>query len=241
MYDVGDFCDHNTTPLQCEGNERGQFDAKISSSWSQVADVAAAGGATTDFGNGRGDIFGTDIIYLNNTANLTSFPIGVIRGGVNLQGHVLGLHTNSTLLDALLRAKLIASRTWSLFWGLTGAEPKTQMDGSLILGGLDKAKTTGENSTERLSSEPFLTGQECTLLVTVTAINMNFPNGTNSNILGTSHGSALRMCVKPEYPLITLPFDIWQIFAGYAGGFNIGRSNLYGELYAADQMLVSLT
>ncbi|MCJ1246093.1 hypothetical protein MMC30_003297 [Trapelia coarctata] len=65
---------------------------------------------------------------------------------------------------------------------------------------------------------------------------MNFPNGTNYNILGTSHGAALRMCISPMYPIITIPFDLWQNFQSYAGGTYIGRSigeNIWGEVFAA--------
>ena len=240
VYDVGSFCDNGTTSLQCEGQKGGQFDEGASSTWSQMNDVAAAGGAVTDYRNAKGDIFGIDTLHLNSTVSFERFPIGVFRGGVNLEAQVLGLHTNSTLINALLGAKIIASRTWSIFWGLTGADPNNQMDGSLTFGGYDAAKITGPNSTEPLAFGPFINGQGCALFVTVTAINMNFPNGTNFNILGTSHGSALRMCVEPEYPILTLPYDIWQTFTGYAGGSNIGRSYFYGELFEADQVSVFL-
>ena len=106
------------------------------------------------------------------------------------------------------------------------------MDGSLVLGGYDAAKATGPNSTQSIT-----TNQGCNFFVVVTAINMNFPNGTNFNILGSSHGAALRMCVSPMYPIIAIPLDIWQKFAGYAGGTYIGRSvgeNIWGEVFGVN-------
>ncbi|MCJ1436607.1 hypothetical protein MMC27_005987 [Xylographa pallens] len=157
--------------------------------------------------------------------------MGILRGS-NAQPNAIGFNVNSTFLNALQAAKLIPSRTWSFFWGLTGAEPSSQMDGSLVIGGYDAAKTAGPNSTQ-----PTTEGQGCSLLVTMTAINLNFPNGTNFNILGTSHGAALRMCVSPIYPIITLPYDIWQSFQAFGGGTYIGRSvgiNIWGEVFAAE-------
>ena len=241
VYDVGDFCSNDTTPLRCEGYNGGQFDQGASTTWVQYDGVTAAGGAPNDYGNGRGDIFGTDILHLNSTTTMTNFPIGIMRGGANLNAQVLGLSTNSTLINGLITSKMIASKTWSLFWGLAGPDPTTQMDGSLIFGGYDAAKTTGPNATEHFTAATFSNGQGCVLFVTVTAINMNFPNGTNFNVLGTGHGNALRMCIQPEYPIITIPYDTWQTFAAYAGGSNIGRSQFYGELYTAKNVLVKQT
>ena len=112
------------------------------------------------------------------------------------------------------------------------------MDGALILGGYDEAKATGPNSTQKISTSP-----DCNFFIFVTAINMTATDGTNYNILGTSHGSALRMCLSPRNRITTLPYDIWQNFKQYAGGTYIGRSdgeNLWGQVYAANGVYVNL-
>ncbi|MCJ1405933.1 hypothetical protein MMC11_009167 [Xylographa trunciseda] len=229
--DVGDFCDNTTSLIQCQYNAGGQLDVGASSTWSQASNAAAAGADPYDSDLDPGDIFGTDVLQVNTNAELKKYPMGILRGS-NSHPNAIGMEENSTFLNALQAAKLIPSRTWSLFWGLAGAEPSSQMDGSLVIGGYDAAKTTGSNSTQ-----PTTKGQGCNLLVTMTAINLNFPNGTNFNILGTSHGAALRMCVSPIYPIITIPYDIWQNFLAFGGGTYIGRSvgiNLWGEVFSSE-------
>ncbi|KAL9116598.1 MAG: hypothetical protein Q9187_006876 [Circinaria calcarea] len=226
----GDQCESSNTPIQCQAFLSGQFDPSASSSWSEASSLFAAGGAVLDNGTGAGNIFGTDVIHLNTSANFTRFPIS-IQDGKSLDSNALGLATNSTLLSAMINAKLIASRTWSLFWGLTGSDKETQMDGTLLLGGYDLAKTKGRNSTQSLT-----TGQGCDLFITVTNIKMNFPNTTDFEILATSYSSGLRMCITPEYPIITIPFQVWESFKSYAGGTYMDRSygiNLWGQLYEA--------
>lgn len=52
----------------------------------------------------------------------------------------LGLGTNFTVLSALQTRHQIASRVWSMFYGLTGVDADAQLDGVLVLGGYDHAK-----------------------------------------------------------------------------------------------------
>ena len=228
---MGDFCAEDRQPLQCEGYHGGEIDVGASSTWSQANDQKTWGGASVDVVSLNGNKFGTDLLSLNASTTLNGLPMAIMRAA-DLGANVLGLHINSTLLNALVDAKMLASRSWSVFWGLTGADSSSQMDGSLVLGGYDLAKTTGTNHTSSFSQAP-----GCSLLVTVTNIEMNFPNGTDFNVLGSSHGAALRMCVKPDYPIITIPEDIWNVFEGYAGGSYIGRSlgtNLWGQVFDAE-------
>lgn len=185
------------------------------------------------------DLFGSDVFQANTSTQFKSFPLGIQRGtSPSSGGNNLGLGRNSTLLNTLKSAKLIASNSWGLFWGLVGETASSQMDGALILGGYDAAKATGPNYTQSIS-----TSEGCNLFVVVTAINMTFPNGTTYNILGSSHGAALRFCLKPSLRIMTLPFDLWRNFAANAGGTYLGRSvgeELWGEVYEADGVYVPL-
>ena len=233
VYDIGsDQCNAaKDAPIQCEAFHNGQYDSALSSTWVPADSFSAAGGAIIDNGTGTGDLYGTDTIQLNASTSLTIFPIG-IQNGLDLNSNALGLATNSTLLTAMFNAKLVASRTWSLFWGLTGENTDSQMDGELMLGGYDLAKTSGPNTTLHIAL-----GSGCDLSVNMTSIQMNFPNGTNFEVLQPSFSTGLRMCVTPEYPIITIPLPIWDNFLSYAGGTYIGRSfgiNLYGELFQAN-------
>lgn len=235
VYDAGDFCPSNIDPLLCILNHGGQYDPGSSASYQRASGQAAAGASGDDGTQNAGDIWGTESLQLNGTNTIHNIPISIQRGN-DLNYQCLGVGSNSTVMNALQNAQSIASRTWSFWWGQNGGDPASQMDGSMIFGGYDSGKTTGPNSTQPLSH-----GQDCPTLVTVTAINMNFPNGTNFNILGNSHGAALRMCVETSYPLITIPFDIWTNFQDNAGGTYLGRSeglNSWGEVYGVDGVYV---
>ena len=59
----------------------------------------------------------------------------------------LGLGRNLTLLNALISAGVIASRTFLIFQGWTGSQTQYQTDVSLILGGYDSTKVTSNNIT----------------------------------------------------------------------------------------------
>ena len=134
------------------------------------------------------------------------------------------------MLNALRNAGVIASRTWSVFWGLTGVDSAHQMDGALIIGGYDAAKTDGDNFTQPLS---FSSSCPTGLLVFVNEIDMLFPNGTRFAI---TH-AGLAMCIEPTYELITMPPDVWANFFNNSGGTWETRSlgiNLFGNDYAAD-------
>lgn len=124
------------------------------------------------------------------------------------------------------------------FLGQTGADSPTQMDGSLILGGYDAAKTTGSSYTTSITYD-----QSCTLPLVITSIVMNWPNGTNTSILGMNQNDALRMCVTPANPIITLPENIWSLFQYYAGGNFLSHSqglNFLGSSYDVKEVYASL-
>lgn len=188
-----------------------------------------------DINQGRDDIIGTETAQFNFNTTLRNFPLAIIRDSPIIGGNnALGLDRGSTLLNALVNAKLIGSRTWSLFWGQAGADAHTQMDGSLVLGGYDAAKTTGSNPTVYIAHS-----KSFHLLITISAIKMNFPNGTNINILGTQHGDAMPMSVTPSEPIILIPNDIWYRFKANAGGTYLNRSlglNVWGEVYDVNEV-----
>jgi len=232
LLDTGDFCPTTDTLRHCEIKPGGYFDLGASSTWVNASSAAAAGAAPVDSFDPT-DLFGSDVFRANSSTQFKSFPLGIQRGTPpSSGGNNLGLGRNSTLLNTLKSAKLIASNSWGLFWGLVGETTSSQMDGALVLGGYDAAKAMGPNYTQSIS-----TSGGCNLFVIVTAINMTFPNGTTYNILGSSHGAALRFCLIPSLRIMTLPFDLWRNFAANAGGTYIGRSvgeELWGEVYEAD-------
>ncbi|KAI0095828.1 acid protease [Hypoxylon sp. NC0597] len=152
-----------------------------------------------------------DNLKINEDVTLTEFPLGVALNDWGAEGYhpmaSIGLGTNSTFLNKLQESGRIASRTWSFFWGRNGGSSTSQMDGSLVLGGYDRAKlSSGERYVERLqnSTSPCATQ----MIVTITDMVLNFPNGSDASIFPRSLSTALSACIVPDYPvLMTLPTE----------------------------------
>ena len=216
---------------QCVAFDNGQFNVSASSTWISESDATKAGAApdTADTVPTIGDHFGKDVLGISSSVSLEDFPI-VIQTGENLGFNVLGLGPNSSILTHLYNNGITASRSYGLFWGLIGVDLDAQKDGSLTFGGYDKAKLTGTGSSQNIAHD----NPDCNLLVSTTSITMNFPNGTETEILSVEKSPrTLTMCVDPEIPTIALPLDIWTNFKDNAGGGYIGpglglnRGNIY--------------
>jgi Eukaryotic aspartyl protease len=173
------------------------------------------------------------MIFLSNAIeDLADFSLFTPTSS-NLPQAGLGLGRNSTFLESLFGAGKIASRTWSLFWGLEGGDAPSTMDGSLTLGGYDKAKTVGPNITQPFSSLADMSRCPSSFIVVVTDILVKNSNGTTTSLFGDAKGTALRTCIKPDIPLITFPSDIWQAFSTAIGGTYLGPSQSY-KLWGMD-------
>ena len=222
---------------QCSAQHGGFFDSGASSTWDQASSYNALRLPVEADEGAYKDTWGTDQLVPNSSLKLSNFPIGIER--INAPGFsLIGLGSNSTFVRALFDAGAIASKTWSLAWGWTGATTAHQMDGNMVFGGYDAAKSTGPNVTS-----PFTSHFQCPsrLMVTITDIVLNLKNGSNPSILGTGHGSALRACVDPSYPLITIPLDVYTSFVDIGGGTFWNRSvgnAIWGMNFAAKDVSV---
>ena len=191
-----------------------------SSTWKQAASMAAAGAAPENISstfNYPADDWGTDVLYLSNTANITSHPIDVTKQA-NFAINALGLGSDSSILTSLMNAGTIASKTWSIFFGLHGADSDDQLDGSLVLGGYDEAKITGTNLTTQITQD---TDCRTGYVVTVSSIDMGFRDGTSQ----TLSNSPLQFCVDPTFALVTMPPALLRDFQDLAGGSYLGLSS----------------
>ena len=118
----------------------------------------------------------------------------------------IGLGGNSTMLNRLMSDGKIKSRSWSMFWGWEGANSDTQMDGSFIFGGYDKAKVRGGGFKQplRAPDDTCPTG----MLVTISDISLKFPNGLQESLFPESRSAAIQACIMPAYPaFMTIPKD----------------------------------
>lgn len=201
----------------------GLFVENSSSTWSEklsMFDAGASEESSTQYAN---DTWGTDLLHINSSYSLDSFPIDITG-----DGDKIGIGTNSTLLNTLKSSSAIASRTWSFFWGLKGFETSAQMDGVAVFGGYDQAKISGPNMTVPLTS-----GTNCAtdLVVTVASVEMQFPDGQIINLQNAS--SPLKYCLDPSFTLLSLHPDMITTFTANSGGDYLGISNaLYENQWA---------
>jgi len=237
LFDNVQFCASNIAPVECVAFKGGAFNVGSSSTWSPAGGIEDAGGSEDpNHDNVANCLWGTDKMQLTPQLSLDKFPLGISRSN-EWDMNTLGLGRNSTVLNTLIDAGRIASRSWGYFRGWTGAEAKFQMDGSLVLGGFDAAKISVDNNyTVDFQID---VGCHSSLMVTVRDIIMNHPNGTNTSILGIP--GVINACVAPASNVLTIPLANWQLFAAAAPGRFVNRSyglNLWGMLYQAKDVYV---
>ena len=187
---------------------------------------------------------GSDTLTINGSFVVEQYPFGTPRTDKMqfLDYSVLGMGKDSSLMTMLWNQGSIASRSFSLYWGQTGTTSDHQLDGNLVIGGLDEAKTSGSNYTTKLDhSSPCPTG----MLISVSDISLEFPNGTSASIMAANIGQSINFCIAPEFPMMTVPPDMFDQWIeahpqsatdggpdARAGGF----PNLWGLVYEPDLM-----
>ncbi|KAH8909281.1 acid protease [Coniochaeta sp. PMI_546] len=154
--------------------------------------------------------FVSDTIKLNDNHSLTNFPMGIALSGWGEQGYhpqmAIGMGANSTMLNMLKSTGRIASRVFGIFWGRTGATSRTQLDGSMVFGGYDRAKVIGQPYTQFMIDDRSVCSTG--MAVTITDLVLNFANGSNVSLFPGAKTSSIAACLVPDYPvLMTMPLD----------------------------------
>ncbi|PGH02770.1 hypothetical protein AJ79_07535 [Helicocarpus griseus UAMH5409] len=164
--------------------------------------------------------WGNDTISLKPDTTIEQLPLYTPKAGTPPQGSI-GLGRASTFLNALKSQKKIASRSWSLFWGWQGLEAANQMNGNLVFGGYDKAKAKGANYTKELGDV-----KECSsgMVVFVKSIQITTWYGDKNSVFDDA-GTALKMCIRPDFPPISLPEPVFYDFIGRLPGKYLGPAN----------------
>jgi hypothetical protein len=234
IYGTNGFCGGSTAA--CTTFRGGQYNQLASKS----AAVAATNSYPVDGSPYPQCNYISDNFTLSSNVTVGNFPIGVAQADWGEQGYLpqmaLGLGPNSTILNALKSSGQIASRSWSMFWGRTGATSNTQLDGNFVFGGYDRAKVSGANYTRSLSNANPNCGTA--MLVTITDIILNFPNGTDASLFDGVQSEAMPACIVPSYPvLMTVPLDpYFSTFESLTNASITDRSfgvYYYGMLYGS--------
>lgn len=197
----------------CKIRTGGYFSEKNSTSFTKCADLISCGGSPKEI-SCRGmepdtisglvstSFAGNDRLITPGGATV-DIPIGVPRipwdrnpSSYTIM-HPLGLGANSTLLNRLVEVGQIPSRVWSIFWGRMWTD--VAVNGSVVLGGYDSHKATGDNFTKTLDFNPY-TGCWTGMKVAVSELLVNFRNGTDVNVLES--GTSLNLCIVPQRALL---------------------------------------
>lgn len=149
-----------------------------------------------------------DTLKVAENTSLLEFPLNIAQSAWDEQAYLpmmaLGLGTNSTILNVLKSSGRILSSSWSFFFGSWGWN--SRMNGRFTIGGYDAGRVTGKGSEHSLA----LPSSPCPsrMVVSVTGMELDFPNGTSASIMGSSESSALAVCLHPSVPtLMRMPID----------------------------------
>lgn len=212
IYDDQSTCNTNLIDNEeiCRVRRGGYYYETESTSFTKTVDLIDAGGAPVEIGTKGSEsgipklvstsLAGTDRFVTGDKEPVT-IPVGIPRlqwdGGFTIS-HALGLGPDSTYLNALVAARQIPSRVWSIFWGRmwTG---NADMDGSIVLGGYDKEKVIGKNFTQRLDYSEDV-GCWTGMKVTIVDVIANFPHAADVSIM--SDNSPVRSCIVPQRQLL---------------------------------------
>ncbi|PHH81257.1 hypothetical protein CDD83_3633 [Cordyceps sp. RAO-2017] len=240
LYDQQVPCDKTVVwnERMCNVRRGHPFDQDKSTSFHRAADIAAAGGAAVETSyegaengipklTGSG-LAGTDTFALEGAEALKDFPIGIARlpwdHGYTVL-HPLGLGSNSTYLNALRQAGKIPSRVFSIFWGRMWTD--NPVDGAVVLGGYDEAKTIGEPFTAPLEYGDFgasSSGCWTGMKVRITDIQLNKRDGSDVSIMPAN--TDVPACIVPQRQnLMELPQSVVTKFEDVTGTKSNGTSD----------------
>lgn len=162
-----------------------------------------------------------DTLSFGSNTSLSSFEFAIPLKDLNqafTSQSELGLGRNSSILCALVSGGDIGTKVHSIFWGLVGGPADKQTPGSLILGGLDRSLIADQNDNY---TAQLYQGTKCGtgMVVTISDILLNWPNGTDMSIFMGSQSAAIQACISPSFAgLISLPLNYYEYFYSLAGG-----------------------
>lgn len=213
IYGTDGFCTEVYSSEACVTFRGGAYDASKSSTDKSIGTRKDSDGFEADWTG--------DTLSFGSHTSLSSFEFGVPKQDLNqafTSQSQLGLGRNSSFLRTLVSAGDIGTKVYSMFWGLVGGPTEKQTPGSLILGGLDKSLIANQN--DNFTASLFLGGRCGTgMVVTISDILLNWPNGTDMSIFMGSQSAAIQACISPSFAgLMSLPLNYYDSFLSLAGG-----------------------
>jgi hypothetical protein len=213
IYGTEGFCTDVYSSGACVTFRGGAYDTSESSTDKSIGNRKDSDGFEADWTE--------DTLRFGSNTSLSSFGFGVPQQDLNqafTSQSQLGLGRNSSFLRALVSAGDIGTKAYSIFWGLVGGPAEKQTRGSLVLGGLDKSLIADQNDNFTAS---LFRGSGCGtgMVVMISDIILNWPNGTDMSIFMGSKSAAIQACISPSFAgLMSLPLSYYDSFWSLAGG-----------------------
>lgn len=155
-----------------------------------------------------------------------------------LQGGV-GLGQDSSLIKRLKDDGLIASRSWSVWFGQRPqANGEGAVDGHLVFGGKDEAKMDGEGATWPIGQTDVC---ETGFVIRVQSVSGTDRNGDEFPILDNEGQSGTQFCIVPGVALMSLPEAAERRLTDAIPGRPLRQSDsddvhgTMGRIYSADE------
>ncbi|KAF2847926.1 hypothetical protein T440DRAFT_537853 [Plenodomus tracheiphilus IPT5] len=202
IYGIDGFCTDVYSSRACVTFRGGAYDTSESSTDKSIGDRKYSDGFKADWRE--------DTLSFGSNTSLSAFGFGVPQQVLN--------QVNSSFLRALVSAGDIGTKAYSMFWGLVGGPAEKQSRGSLVLGGLDRSLIVDQDDNFTAS---LFQGSRCgtAMVVTISDILLNWPNGSDMNIFMGSQSAAIQACISPSFAgLMSLPRSYYDSFWSLIGG-----------------------
>ena len=231
-------CAANDTTDQCTVRFGGLFDGANSSTYHFYTGLTAPGLPQSSSGDKTSDDTFTDALLLDPGLSLTQFPLRINREFDYLAKsyNYVGLRPTSLLMKTLVTGTQVSSNSIGYYSGWDGADITNDVDGSLVLGGYDRAKIAGHNATRSIRTADT---QDCLngFKLSLTDISLNLRDGRNISLMNTSDVGHTA-CIDTVSDSIRLTPSLWSNFLRSSGSTKTGRVedgfNREGFLIAAD-------
>jgi hypothetical protein len=173
----------------------------------------------------------SDLFTLNDQVQVSNYTFGVPLNDWGEQFYtpqaMLGLGENSTLLHSLKAQNMIASRSWSFFWGKDGQGQ--QSNGSIVFGGYDKNKAQGTtNYTGKLN----YTSCKWGTAVEISTLGLIFLDASTKNLFNattdTKVSQPLYGCINPCDVGVASAMPYNNYFANFVIDTQYNSFNEYG-------------
>lgn len=148
-----------------------------------------------------GEVIGLTTFEIGTNTTLTEMPIKVAK---TRQGAVngIGLTRNSSFLRRLKDGGFISSRSFSYWSGISSVEENRRRDGHVVLGGIDKGKTTGKSFTGDIRTGD-ASDCESGLILEIMEISMDLADGTSETV--SDFNIPQPYCLLPGMRVMQMP------------------------------------